>query len=139
MPWFACDDCGESIKKPKVAVHLGQCSARSFTCIDCSRTFDRASVKGHTSCVTEDQKYAKGATKPGGFASTGFFKGGTQVLAAPQQQGVTDADAEADKAFLSQRPPWKCSICSVTCTSQSTLEAHAAGTKHRRRVSTSAA
>ena len=52
---------------------------------------------------------------------------------------VTDADAEADKAFLSQRPPWKCSICSVTCTSQSTLEAHAAGTKHRRRVSTSAA
>lgn len=44
-------------------------------------------MQGHTSCVTEDQKYAKGATKPGGFASTGFFKGGTQVLAAPQQQG----------------------------------------------------
>ena len=44
-------------------------------------------MQGHTSCVTEDQKYAKGATKPGGFASTGFFKGGTQVQAAPQQQG----------------------------------------------------
>ena len=44
-------------------------------------------MQGHTSCVTEDQKYAKGATKPGGFASTGFFKGGAQVQAAPQQQG----------------------------------------------------
>ena len=44
-------------------------------------------MQGHTSCVTEDQKYAKGATKPGGFASTGFFRGGAQVQAAPQQQG----------------------------------------------------
>lgn len=36
--------------------------------------------------------------------------------------------------FLTTRPPWKCTICNVTCTSQDTLMGHAAGAKHKRRV-----
>lgn len=31
-------------------------------------------------------------------------------------------------------PPWTCSVCRVTCTSQETLLGHAAGAKHKRRV-----
>ena len=36
--------------------------------------------------------------------------------------------------FLAKRPPWACSVCSVTCTSWETLLGHAAGVKHKRRV-----
>lgn len=36
--------------------------------------------------------------------------------------------------FLTTLPPWKCTICNVTCTSQDTLLGHAAGAKHKRRV-----
>ena len=39
--------------------------------------------------------------------------------------------------FLSSRAPWKCNICNVACTSQDTLMGHAAGAKHKRRVSES--
>ena len=70
--WFTCDDCGDSIKKPKLQQHMNSCSARGFTCIDCSACFDRRSVQGHTQCVTEHEKYALGATKPGGYAATGY-------------------------------------------------------------------
>ncbi|GAX79446.1 hypothetical protein CEUSTIGMA_g6887.t1 [Chlamydomonas eustigma] len=130
MPWFICDNCGDSIKKPSLQKHFGQCrGCYTFTCIDCSTTFDKSSVMGHNSCVTEHQKYALCATKPGGFASQGF-KGQAVAAAdtAPSSQEPTGLE------FLSSRPPWKCSVCNVSCTSQETLMAHAAGVKHKRRA-----
>jgi cell growth-regulating nucleolar protein len=123
QPWFYCDDCGDSIKKPKITQHCHQCSASKFTCIDCSATFDRhtvqarckglcrnhailrfsqlscgppsflhlkgwcaprAAMQSHTQCVTEHEKYALGATKPGGYAASGFAANGT---AKPGQDG----------------------------------------------------
>lgn len=59
-------------------------------------------AQAHTTCVTESQKYAEGATKPGGFASKGFFEAGGKPAAA-----ALAADPAADE-FLSKRPPWKC-------------------------------
>lgn len=41
-------------------------------------------MQDHTTCVTEHDKYAKGATKPGGFAAQGFF--GSKEAAQQQQQ-----------------------------------------------------
>lgn len=118
-----------SLLQPKVAAHCGQCSASSFTCIDCSRHFDRRSVQSHVKCVTEHEKYAQGATKPGGYAAQGFFDD-TNQAAAP-----VAAQAEPEGLeFLSSRPPWTCSICNVTCTSQDTLLGHAQGAKHKRRA-----
>lgn len=108
---------------------MSQCYTHSFTCIDCSRQFDGTSVHGHTQCVTEHDKYAKGATKPGGFAEKGFYHDGAE--------GDTGSRGTGDvvgQEFLSQRAPWVCSVCSVTCTSKQTLESHASGTKHIRRV-----
>ncbi|EFN56561.1 hypothetical protein CHLNCDRAFT_51536 [Chlorella variabilis] len=125
-PWFYCDDCGDTIKKPKIAQHCNQCSASGFTCIDCSASFDRRSVQGHTQCVTEHEKYALGATKPGGYAAEGFAANGA---AKPSQDGQAEG-----LEFLSSRPPWKCSICNVTCTSQDALMGHASGAKHKRRA-----
>ncbi|CAD7700686.1 unnamed protein product [Ostreobium quekettii] len=99
MVWFICDSCGDSIKKPKVAKHLGSCAAWSFTCIDCQRTFDRKSVHNHINCVSEKEKYVDGATKPGGFAAKGYADGAVEARAQVQIEGGE---------YLSQRPPWMC-------------------------------
>lgn len=40
MPWFYCDACGDSVKKPKIPQHLQTCGGWKYTCIDCSQTFD---------------------------------------------------------------------------------------------------
>ena len=108
---------------------MNQCYTSSFTCIDCSRQFDSSSVHGHTQCVTEHDKYAKGATKPGGFAEKGFYHDETKKDAVVGTNGSV-----AGEEFLSKRAPWVCSVCNVTCTSKQTLESHATGTKHIRRV-----
>ncbi|DBA94274.1 hypothetical protein WJX77_002446 [Trebouxia sp. C0004] len=133
MVWFVCDDCGDSIKKPKVPQHLQQCSASRFTCLDCSRSFDRHTVKGHATCVTEVDKYAKGATKPGGYAAQGYYKEGSGAIVVVAQP-VPSTSEPADTAYLATRPPWTCNVCKVTCTSQDTLLGHAGGVKHRRRA-----
>lgn len=83
--------------------------------------------------MTEVDKYAKGATKPGGYAAQGYYKDGSGATVAVVAQAAAST-APADTAFLSTRPPWTCSVCKVTCTSQDTLLGHAAGVKHRRRV-----
>lgn len=55
--------CSDVVKKPKLDTHRLSCNA-SFTCIDCSTTFSGpAQYKGHTSCVSEAEKYQKGLYK----------------------------------------------------------------------------
>ncbi|KAF8513109.1 hypothetical protein BU17DRAFT_53523, partial [Hysterangium stoloniferum] len=56
--------CTDVVKKPKLDQHRLRCHS-SFTCIDCSNTFTTpADWKGHTSCVSEEQKYQKSLYKP---------------------------------------------------------------------------
>ncbi|KAH8995747.1 hypothetical protein EDB92DRAFT_1845913 [Lactarius akahatsu] len=63
MVSFQCDACTDVVKKPKLDRHYDQCRA-SFTCIDCSATFAAPSQwKGHTSCITEAEKYQKSLYK----------------------------------------------------------------------------
>jgi cell growth-regulating nucleolar protein len=83
--------------------------------------------------VTEHEKYALAATKPGGYASAGLAAGGG--AAGPTGGGGAGGEGEASGLeFLSERPPWRCSVCNVGCTSRETLLGHAAGAKHKRRV-----
>lgn len=91
-------------------------------------------MQGHATCVTEVDKYAKGATKPGGYAAQGYYKDGSGATIAVTQP-VASTSEPADTAYLATRPPWTCTVCKVSCTSQDTLLGHAAGIKHRRRVS----
>ncbi|KAI8059063.1 uncharacterized protein B0P05DRAFT_558936 [Gilbertella persicaria] len=58
MVSFQCDGCGDIVKKPKLNQHGGRCHA-TFTCIDCSVTFQGNSYQSHTSCMTEAQKFQK--------------------------------------------------------------------------------
>ena len=55
--------CTDVVKKPKLDQHANRCRA-SFTCVDCSKTFrNQREWKGHTSCITEAEKYQKGLYK----------------------------------------------------------------------------
>ncbi|WWC69443.1 uncharacterized protein I206_103382 [Kwoniella pini CBS 10737] len=57
MVSFQCDACADTVKKPKLDQHRNRCRA-SFTCLDCSTTFNSpGEYKSHTSCVTEAEKY----------------------------------------------------------------------------------
>jgi hypothetical protein len=68
MVSFNCDGCGDVVKKPKLDSHSQRCHA-SFTCLDCSRTFQNANAwRSHTSCITEAEKYEKSMWK-GGLAN----------------------------------------------------------------------
>ena len=122
MPWFQCNSCGDSIKKPKLKAHFNQCAAESFSCIDCSETFDRRSVAGHVSCVTEHEKYALAATKPGQEGILAASKARNANGETGGGAGGGGSSGAFGEELLSTRPPWKCSCFNVSCTSVETLE-----------------
>ncbi|KEG12019.1 RNA binding protein [Trypanosoma grayi] len=57
MVSFTCSFCQDVVKKPKVVGHANSCRGASFTCVDCMEVFDLNSIKAHTSCITETEKY----------------------------------------------------------------------------------
>ena len=137
MPWFVCESCGDTLKKPKIKAHFNRCAAEAFSCIDCSATFDRRSVQNHVACVTEHEKYALSITKPGQEHLM------TAAAAAGAQGGgggpISGASAVVGERFLSKGPPWDCQCCGVKCTSQETLMGHAQGKKHKSKSRTAMA
>lgn len=58
-------------------------------------------MQNHNVCVTEHEKYALGATKPGGYAANGF------TMQAQTANGKADGEVVGTE-FLSERPPWRC-------------------------------
>ena len=62
MVYFQCETCIATLKKKQVEHHyLHECrNAHSFICITCQQRFDRETIKAHTSCISEDEKYKKG-------------------------------------------------------------------------------
>lgn len=62
-PEFSPTACGDVVKKPRLDTHRGRCHS-GFDCIDCHTTFSGpAEYKGHTSCITEAEKYQKSLYK----------------------------------------------------------------------------
>ncbi|KAJ4731261.1 UBP1-associated proteins 1C [Rhynchospora pubera] len=94
MVWFQCEDCGEELKKPKLAGHFNRCSAYKLSCIDCGVTFDQESVKGHNQCISEAEKY-------------GPKSDGKPVKTPQSKPDKTKPNADVDiNVGLSTRPPW---------------------------------
>ena len=62
MVYFQCEKCIATLKKKQVENHyLHECkNAQYFRCITCQQLFDRETIKAHTSCITEEEKYHKG-------------------------------------------------------------------------------
>ncbi|KDQ10072.1 hypothetical protein BOTBODRAFT_500989 [Botryobasidium botryosum FD-172 SS1] len=93
MVSFQCDGCSDTIKKPKLDQHGARCHA-SFTCLDCSTTFPGpAQWKGHTSCISEAEKYQKSvyqAPGRGGTRGRGGGRGGFGGRFQPKWGGSND-------------------------------------------------
>lgn len=60
MVSFSCDDCQNVFTRKRIDGHFYRCRTRSVSCIDCGCVFDASSVKRHTSCITEAEKYEGG-------------------------------------------------------------------------------
>ncbi|XKL60034.1 hypothetical protein PGB90_001050 [Kerria lacca] len=67
MVVFTCNNCGDSVKKPKVEKHISlECKKKklanvSLCCVDCLENFNEHTYSAHTKCVTELERYsAKG-------------------------------------------------------------------------------
>ena len=62
MVFFQCETCISTLKKKQVEPHyLTQCrNADTFTCLSCNKQFNRETIKAHTTCISEAEKYQKG-------------------------------------------------------------------------------
>jgi cell growth-regulating nucleolar protein len=101
MVWFQCEDCGENLKKPKLAGHFRSCYASKLSCIDCGEFFSQDTVQGHTQCISEAEKYGpKGQSKP----SNGAW--------GKPDKPKPNADVDINVG-LSTRPPWFCRCTNV--------------------------
>ncbi|MCO5599086.1 hypothetical protein L7F22_053186 [Adiantum nelumboides] len=97
MVWFQCEDCGENLKKPKLANHFRGCSAQKLSCIDCGVIFNKQSVQGHTQCLSEAEKYGP--------------KNGVFIKKETTKTSVKESNCDGlDVSLgLSTRAPWSCS------------------------------
>ncbi|CAL7935618.1 unnamed protein product [Xylocopa violacea] len=59
MVVFTCNNCGETLQKPKVAKHYEfRCHTAPFlTCVDCFKDFRGEEYVAHTKCITEAERY----------------------------------------------------------------------------------
>lgn len=66
MVSFICNVCGQTVRKTQVEKHY-QNDCRScdvLSCIDCGKDFHGDEYVGHTSCITEAEKYQGKLYKP---------------------------------------------------------------------------
>ncbi|KAL1123006.1 hypothetical protein AAG570_003330 [Ranatra chinensis] len=65
MVVFTCQKCGDSVKKTVVDKHKFKCgNSLVLTCVDCFKDFRNDEHVGHTSCITESERYGGLNYKP---------------------------------------------------------------------------
>lgn len=76
MVVFTCNNCGETLQKPKVAKHYEfQCRTAPFvTCVDCFKDFRGEEYVAHTKCITEAERYGGKGYVPKAGANKGERK-----------------------------------------------------------------
>ncbi|KAI7725296.1 hypothetical protein M8C21_002687 [Ambrosia artemisiifolia] len=137
MVWFQCEDCGDNLKKPKLASHFRACSANKLSCIDCGQMFGQQSVQAHTQCITETairqiMNFAAAAALRASekYGPKGLAKTSNGTPGKPNSSAKPKPEVDINVG-LSERPPWFCSLCNTSATSKQTLLLHADGKKHR--------
>lgn len=93
MVSFSCNYCQDVVTKPKVLNHVRSCGGDHYTCVDCMATFDLNTIKGHTSCVSETQKY-QGKWKPPPRPAAG----------AKRNRDSSDSDSDGPKVAAKSAP-----------------------------------
>lgn len=85
------------VKKPKLDQHHYQRCGASFTCLDCSQTFNSPDQwRPHTTCVSEAQKYERSVWQ--GDKKNGKGKAQQQGQSQAGQQAKVGASAEPANA-----------------------------------------
>lgn len=75
MVVFACNSCGESMKKAQVEKHCMRCrQCNVVSCVDCGKEFWGDEYQQHIKCITEDEKYGGKNYKPKPGANKGELK-----------------------------------------------------------------
>ena len=99
MVSFSCDNCQETIKKPKLKQHSYRCS-NSFTCIDCSKSFP--AVNTHTSCMEEHEKYQKHIYGKAAPANTDSVPKEPVPIATNEKLPTENVSKKSKASFISQ-------------------------------------
>ncbi|KAI0675391.1 hypothetical protein C8Q78DRAFT_541367 [Trametes maxima] len=103
MVSFQCDACGDIVKKPKLDKHRMACHS-SFTCIDCSTTFEGPTqYKGHTTCISEAEKYQKALYKGPKTGQSGGPRGSNNANGG-QQNGYSNGGANGNAGGAGAHP-----------------------------------
>lgn len=105
---ISCDACSDVIKKPKLDQHHKTHCRASFTCLDCSQTFQRPDQwRCHTSCISEAQKYERSVWQGDKKEKNkGRDKGEHQqqeAQSSSNQGGKVDAEGSAASADKGKR------------------------------------
>ena len=76
MVSFICNVCGQTVRKTQVEKHYqNDCrSCNVLSCIDCGLDFHGDEYVGHTSCITEAEKYQGKLYKPKDKTNKGEHK-----------------------------------------------------------------
>lgn len=59
MVSFSCDECQSVYTRARIDIHFNSCHTHSVSCIDCGKVFNARSVRTHTSCISEAEKYGE--------------------------------------------------------------------------------
>ena len=108
MVSFTCEQCQDTINKPRIAQHIQRCrGAWYFSCLDCFGNFDGDTVKNHTSCVTEDQRYQGKLYKPktGPVRAAASSSGTPQPILQPPPQPPLAETSEPKKSIRKRPQP----------------------------------
>ena len=109
MIYFQCESCYETLKKKQVEPHyLHQCkNAHKFTCLTCQKHFDRETIKGHTSCISEDDKYKKGDKM---VKKTNFVNKEKKIVPCDVETMKWSGFKKTSKLILMSYENYKCDI-----------------------------
>ena len=109
MVYFQCETCIATLKKKQVESHyLHQCKkAKYFRCITCQQVFDRETIKGHTSCISEDEKYKKGDKM---VKKTNFINKEKKIVPCDIETFKWSGFKKTSKIILMSYENYKCDI-----------------------------
>ena len=74
MVSFVCMTCQDTVRKPMVQKHVYKCpNCWVLSCVDCMVKFEGDDYQGHTSCMSEAEKYQGGLYKVGGDINLSIY------------------------------------------------------------------
>eukprot|EP00667_Euglena_gracilis_P021065 EG_transcript_22939 len=134
MPTFECTRCNDCFTKKKAEAHMmGRCS-QAMTCVDCNVVFDPTTIKAHTNCITETDKYAGKWLAKQKDVQKKEPREPKAPFVPPLPYALDDSDGDSDIAIPQQSPISGPKPAVVAPTVISLVYADDASRRHREKV-----